>query len=555
MEVAVLIFIRFKLTTVLLCFFLVLTAGRADAMKKGEFLVLCYHAVLATPALDDVMSVSQKLFAEHMEYIKTHGFTPVSLDDIIMAAEGKKDLPDKPILLTFDDAYISYYDFVLPFLEEMEYPSILAVVGDFIDHYPEGMPEPLMSWDQIKEVSSHELVEVVSHTYGLHKAIQYNPQGNVGSAISVTSFNWESKKYESTNGFRERLEQDFIKEENVFKSNLGFMPKAIVWPYGRYNSISMDIARSYGIKVMFTLEEGIARIDRLEEINRNLIENKSIDNFIRMLKDPDWDKPLVRAMQVDLDLIYDDSLDQMDRNLGRLIDRLVEMKVNTVYLQAFADPDGTGNIESVYFQNSILPVRADFFSHAVHQMIIRDIFVYAWMPVLSMELPDRELNERLKVRSLVNGEPVASRSWYRRLTPFSDEVKGTVKTLYEELAARSQIHGVLFQDDAYLTDKEDFHPLALKNYKDTFGTDMRPENIHQDSQLSQKWTRYKTETIINFTRELMESVRTFRPNALFGRNLYSRVIIEPECRKAIVMAASACCRIKKIQEWNQKDSV
>ena len=64
------------------------------------------------------------------------------------------------------------------------------------------------------------------------------------------------------------------------------------------------------------------------------------------------------------------------------------MKVNTVFLQAFADPDGTGTIRSVYFPNKVLPVRANIFSHAVHQIIIRDMKVYAWMPTLSIELPD-----------------------------------------------------------------------------------------------------------------------------------------------------------------------
>lgn len=46
-------------------------------------------------------------------------------------------------------------------------------------------------------------------------------------------------------------------------------------------------------------------------------------------------------------MIYDpSSYEKTDQNLGRLIDRLVAMKVNTVFLQAFSDPEGTGNIKA-----------------------------------------------------------------------------------------------------------------------------------------------------------------------------------------------------------------
>jgi len=140
-----------------------------------------------------------------------------------------------------------------------------------------------------------------------------------------------------------------------------------------------------------------------------------------MIKNPYGDKTNTRAVQVDLDLIYDSDPVKADQNLGKLIDRLAAMKVNTVFLQAFADPDGTGNIKSVYFPNRILPVRADIFSHAVHQMIIRGITVYAWMPTLSVELPDRTLNEILRVRERTDGGIRPSRSWYNRLTPFSKD--------------------------------------------------------------------------------------------------------------------------------------
>ncbi len=498
------------------------------AMKPVQYVALCYHAVPLKAAPGDSFSIPQKKFVEQMEYLRTHGYNPVSFNDIVMAHEGEKDLPEKAVLLTFDDGYISYKDFIVPVLEEFGYPSVMAVVGSFIENSaPAGLPEPLMTWGQIKELSSHRLVEVVSHTYDMHKGIQYNPQGNVAAAASVVAFNPVTKAYETEEEYRVRLKADFAEQKSIFRERLGFEPRVTVWPYGRFNQISIDVAKKAGIESTFTLEEGYSSIENIDAVNRNLVENSPIEHFIKMMKDPAGESPTIRAMQVDLDLIYDPDEKQMDKNLGKLIDRLVAMDVNTVFLQAFADPEGKGNIKSVYFDNSVLPVRVDFFSHAVHQMAIRAMMVYAWMPALSIELPDAGMNEKLKVLELRDGSPAKSSSWYRRLSPFSSDTSALFRRLYKELASHSQIHGVLFQDDAYLTDHEDFHPSALAEYKKHFGRDLLLENFNENSDRAKAWSRYKTLALIDYTKVLMDGVREYRPVALFARNLYGIVMEKP----------------------------
>jgi biofilm PGA synthesis lipoprotein PgaB len=518
------------ITSLVMIFFFTLTGlVLACDMQDGEFLVLTYHAVPFRVSPTDEYSVSQNRFVEQMEYLRTHGYNPVSLDDILRAHEGKQKLPKSPVLITFDDAYISYYEFVVPILERFGYPSVLSVVGSFIDNPPKGLPESLMNWDQIKEVASKRLVEVVSHTYNLHKGIQYNPQGNVGPAVTVRAYDPGTKSYETEGEYIARIEADFKTENALFTRQLGFVPRGIIWPYGRYNSIGIEAALKAGYRFCFTEEEGLAHIGCLQEINRIIINNEPINDFIKKVEKPKPDKRMIRAVQVDLDMIYDPtSYDKTDENLGKLIDRLVAMKVNTVFLQAFADPEGTGNIKSVYFHNRVLPVRADIFSHAVHQMIIRDMSVYAWLPTLSIVLPDRKLNEELRVREIVNGGKTRpSQSWYERLTPFSADVRRLVRQMYEDLAAHSLIHGILFQDDAYLTDREDFHPLALSAFKNRFGKDLDPRDLVRDRELSRKWARYKTEVLIDFTSNIMKGVRKYLPNAFFARNLYAEVLVDP----------------------------
>jgi biofilm PGA synthesis lipoprotein PgaB len=136
--------------------------------------------------------------------------------------------------------------------------------------------------------------------------------------------------------------------------------------------------------------------------------------------------------------------------------------------------------------------------------------------------------------------------------------------MYEDLAAHSQIDGIVFQDDAYLTDKEDFHPIALKNYRDFFGKEIAPHEFEKDSGLAVKWSRYKTEFLIEFTKALQQRVRKYRPNAMFTRNLYAIILTNPESEQwfaqnyelfllhydyAVVMAYPQMEKIKRPSPW------
>ncbi len=512
----------------LLCFF----CSHAMGGQK-DFLVLCYHSIPERLHPKDPYAVSRKLFVEQMEYLRTHGYTPVSVEQIVRASKGIELLPERAVLLTFDDAYLSYYEFVFPLLQTLGYPSVLGIVGSWQDKPPPDLPEPLMNWGQIREVSRSPLVEIASHTYDMHKGIRYTSQGNIGPSMWVRQYFPKTRKYESLAQYRLRLRRDFEKQHALLKEKLGISPRVLIWPYGKYNTVSVSLARKQGYQMCLTLEEGFASLDRLLYTNRMMPRDElrprenPIFKFKRLLKGSPSQRA-IRAVQVDLDLIYDpSSFHQTEKNLGLLIDRLVAMKVNTVFLQAFADPDGDGNVESVYFPNKVLPTRADIFGWAVHRMIINNMAVYAWMPMLSFVFPDSSFNEKFRIQELVEGKPRKSRSWYKRLTPFAEEVKHRVEQLYEDLSAHCMIDGILFQDDAYLAEGEDFHPLAIKSFEASLGKRLSPGQILADPEMKKKWEKHKSEALIDFTKRLERTVRKFRPTARFARNIYAPVVLDP----------------------------
>jgi poly-beta-1,6-N-acetyl-D-glucosamine N-deacetylase len=502
--------------------------AKAPAHGPGEILILCYHGVLPSVAPGDPYTLTRQRFTEQMEYLHTHGYNPVSLDHLEAAMAGIRPLPEKAVLLSFDDGLQSYHDFVVPLLDLYGFPSMQAIVGSWVENGPPpDLPEPVMTWEQVRAVAANPRVTVVSHSYDLHRSIQYTPQGNFSPIVGVRAYDPERGAYETETAYRDKLRQDFERQDALFTKRLGSPPQAIVWPYGYYNAAAVQVAVESGMSFGFLLDDrelGTASLSQPMRMNRELVLNGPIERFIYSLDHLGRGAAPLRAVQVDLDLIYaPESAEQTDRNLGQVIDRLVEMQVNTVFLQAFADPEGDGNIRSVYFHNRVLPVRADIFGHAVNQMYIRGIQVFAWMPTLSIVFEDDAFNDRNRVREYKAGVTAPSSSWYLRLTPFSPEVTQKIGMLYEDLAAGALIRGILFQDDAYLTDFEDVHPLALRAFEAHTGQPVDPEMLRND----QQWSDFKTARLIGFTDVLSDAVRKYRPDARFARNLYARLIYQP----------------------------
>lgn len=525
---AALFVLRKAFKAILVLSFLVLPAPSGQAADK--FIVLCYHDIPEVASTPE--DVPRHIFVKHLEYLWTNGFEFISPQDIRQAHEGRKILPEKAVLLSFDDAYLSFYQFVFPILQLYKASAVLSVPTSWIDQKPEYVDKPLMSWSQIREVQKSGLVFIASHAHDLHREVVYNSAGNVGPASSLFIYNPENKQYENESSFQKRIASDLSASQKKMEIETGERPWILTWPFGKFNLLGMEEAQKLGFTMILTLESGLADARRLERTNRNMVFNEmGISYFISSLQKGFADNTRIRAAQIDLDMIVNPlSYEESDHNLGLLIERLLALGVNTVFLQGFGDIEGTGNIRSVYFPNTILPVRMDFLSHAVHQIKIRNIKTYVWMPVLSFELEDKALNESLKVREMKNGKKGITTSWYRRLTPFDKKTLEMAKSLYRDLSAHVDFDGILFQDDLYLTDEEDFHPSALRAFQEHFGMDFSEQRL-TEKPFKEKWIALKTGALNKSTQEIMEVVRRYRPKAEFARNIYSEVVLNPKARE------------------------
>lgn len=503
---------------------------RADA-----FVSLCFHDVRIDVGRGDDLSMSTDRFVALLSWLRQHDYKPVSIDDLLLAREGKKSLPDKAVLLTFDDAYRGFYSQVYPLLKAYNYPAVLAVVGSWLDAAPGetvdygGKPMPrekFLSWQQLREMADSGLVEIASHSYNGHRGVLANPQGNTQPAFTARIYAPDTHSYEDDAAYVQRVRDDLEANARLLEKKLGHRPRVMVWPFGKFSLPGIDVAGQAGMIVDMGLGDGPGDTGHLFGVNRLLVEGSMKLSSLTWRIQHLMARGPQRVVQVDLDYVYDPDPQQMERNLGKLIERIKAMQVSTVYLQAFADPDGDGIADALYFPNRSLPVRADLFNRVCWQLKTRaGVRVYAWLPVLGFASSTQDwlVQSWHPENNTVAYDPKV----YKRLSPFVPEVRDMVKGIYTDLGRHADFDGLLFHDDALMSAFEDAHPAAMA-WRKAHGLSHEPAALWTNDQEVRRWAHMKTEYLIDFTRELADAVRISRPEIKTARNLYARAALGPE---------------------------
>lgn len=505
---------------------------------RNQLLALAYHDVEDDDPDQAFLGVRSDRLAEQLAWLRANGYQAVTVDQILQARQGGAPLPERAVLLSFDDGYRSFYTRVLPILKAYRWPALLAPVGVWMDT-PAGQPvdfggtpearERFLNWDEIREISRAGLVEIAAHTNASHYGAPANPQGNTEPAAAVRAYDARAGRYETEEEFEARMGADVAAITEKIRRATGKTPRVWVWPYGAEGGTTLRIAGEHGYQMALTLEDGPGTVKRLMSTPRLLLaSDPKLRSFASSVVGMEA-RPFMRVAHVDLDYVYDPDPAQADRNLGELVQRIHDLQINTVFLQAYADPEGDGLVKSVYFPNRWLPVRADLFNRAAWQLHNRaNVMVYAWMPVLAFDLDPSIARVTRWDPSRPDAAPQPDPDLYRRLSPFDPAARARIGDLYEDLARYAIFDGILFHDDAMLGDFEDAGPAALAAYRKA-GLPGSIAELRADPALMQRWTRYKSRYLVGFTDALASRVRAVRgPQIKTARNIYAAPILNPE---------------------------
>lgn len=506
---------------------------------SNKYMALGYHAIQDGVADQTYLAVRTDQLISQLNWLHQNGYQAVSVEQILAANKGGQPLPSKAVLLSFDDGYRDFYTRVIPLLRSFNWPAIVAPVGNWL-LTPENeavnfgdvrSPRTLfLNTAELKQVARSSLVEIGAHTFNSHMGSLANPQGNLMPRMANHLWLPEQNRYENSEEFKRRIREDVRAITQTVTETTGRKPRVWVWPYGRASGEAQQIIREEGYELFLTLEHGLADVKETDNVPRILMSGRdSIQSVARRVLEEERAREM-KVIHIDLDYVYDPSPEQQNRNLDVLVQRVADMGVNTIFLQAFSDTDGDGLVKEVYFPNRVLPMRADLFNRVAWQLTSRaGVEVYAWMPVMSVALDDS--HPRVLRWSPEDGSLVIDPKQYQRLSPFNARNRQAITQLYEDLSRHSSFDGVLFHDDALLSDFEDAGPDALKAYAQA-GLPADLATIRGNPKLMQQWTRFKSKALVDFTLELTKTVRSIRgPFVRTARNIFAAPILNPQAEE------------------------
>ncbi|MFQ6087348.1 MAG: poly-beta-1,6-N-acetyl-D-glucosamine N-deacetylase PgaB [Candidatus Methanofastidiosia archaeon] len=231
-----------------------------------------------------------------------------------------------------------------------------------------------------------------------------------------------------------------------------------------------------------------------------------------------FEKFPIKGVQIELEIFEEESVEDV-------ISELSEIGVNTIFLRIFSYDSG------VYFKTNLAPVERDLLSDVIHEAKKYDIRVYAWMTTLNMKwVLEEHPNWAVVGYDYERNRFEKNMSWWKRVSPFVPEHREYLKILFKDIA-KYDIEGVMFQDDLYLTEYEDYSKFAKDAYEKEFEKELKPENMVVDGEYTEEfwnWSRWKAEELLKLTKEIMDEMHEINPNLKFVLDTFEDSISEPE---------------------------
>ena len=155
-----------KLISVVIVLLLTMTECFAYGVKVP---VILYHNIAEEyDEGDALLNITPERFREHMEALKSAGFKTLSLSEYYEYINGKINIPYYSVIVTFDDGYLSNYQYAYPILKQLKQKAAIFVVTSTVGKKPGTYPH--FTWEQAREMSDSGVIEIGTHTHS-HDAL------------------------------------------------------------------------------------------------------------------------------------------------------------------------------------------------------------------------------------------------------------------------------------------------------------------------------------------------------------------------------------------------
>ncbi len=208
--------------------------------------IIMYHNISEKHNLLGKYTVSKQQFENDLKFIKENGYETITMEELINYVYNNTELPQKPIIISFDDSYESFYEYAYPLLQKYNMKAVNCIVGNYTDLYTSTEDHNLdyshLNWEEVKQMSESGFVEIQNHTYNLHEL-----KGNRKGSGRI--------KGESIEQYKKVFTEDLLKLQEAIYKNTGKKPNTFAYPYGYISEGSKDFLKEMGFKAALTCTE------------------------------------------------------------------------------------------------------------------------------------------------------------------------------------------------------------------------------------------------------------------------------------------------------------
>ncbi len=198
-------------------------------LRRIRVPILMYHYVSPLPEdADDIrtdLTVEPELFAGHLQYLKDEGYSTISLYALHDALLTGSSLPDKPVVLTFDDGYLDHYTYVFPLLQAYDFTGTFFVITGLLDaNHPQ-----YITWEQVQEMA----------------AAGMSMEGHTKTHRELDGRDYDFLIYE------------ILGSQQSLAAHTGQTPQMFSYPAGRYDAETLRVAGEVGLWRAVTTQPGM----------------------------------------------------------------------------------------------------------------------------------------------------------------------------------------------------------------------------------------------------------------------------------------------------------
>jgi peptidoglycan/xylan/chitin deacetylase (PgdA/CDA1 family) len=223
----------------------------APVTKSISIPILCYHRVF--PNGNNVYDITPGALEKQLQYMKDHGYHPITALQFINSRKSPQLLPEKSVVITFDDGCISHYQYVFPILKKLGLKATFFVY-----------PSAVVNHESKKYITWTELQEMVQAGMDIECHTLYHP------FLVRDHTNITDPKY------LQWLDHQLKDSKTILEKHLNIQVKLLAYPFGLYNQLIETKSAEAGYEGIFTVNAGTNFLNENPLRLKRLIMNRQI---------------------------------------------------------------------------------------------------------------------------------------------------------------------------------------------------------------------------------------------------------------------------------------